>query len=545
MYCVITVSDAVLLRQSLFEMKDPVVGVGPAGSEDIYHGTKMNQQALTFHTQLHEWSEAQRISSLTAGQYRSLSAKVKKEVPLPARRLVQIEHWAKDVNKFYRPKSTGLAKTGCFMKIDVSKYNMTTSKSVDLRNKSASSSMKPATPNPIRRAVSARSVSARANTANTVRSSKYFGRSSDIHSIHNQLLDTQFHYAAQRRDIYSAHSSSTRVANAKTTVPSSSHTGWMGENTVDNTSVYRYSPSLSAETEQSTVTDNSDNTSDENAAPVDSQPMITSRSWSNQMMNVISIDDCKLNCRYRPQRIKESREPVIDHNSGDKKQKRKDERKKQNSNPPAHISNGTCKEESDEDAADSEHSSSDTLCDNTDNAKLNSVHVSDNSNLQMMPAKTDGQDDKESHPRQSNDSPAASLQSEEEESNDFRQLVQSRGTNSSYGRNTSLYGSSKDSKSTKVDRKRRKPNRTQRISTAIDDMVQNRKVLNTMERNFEARVAQVDRTILEKKDGSETFQRLHSNLRKHIGDLLESKCSIQTHKYHEIRAKSVSNEGLS
>ncbi|XP_052071340.1 uncharacterized protein LOC127709716 [Mytilus californianus] len=71
-----------------------------------------------------------------------------------------------------------------------------------------------------------------------------------------------------------------------------------------------------------------------------------------------------------------------------------------------------------------------------------------------------------------------------------------------------------------------KPDRKARVTKAIDTMVNDRKVMNTMDRNFDARIAPAGRLILNKNEGGYMFKRLHSALRKHVDNIL----SVQAHR---------------
>ncbi|KAK3089301.1 hypothetical protein FSP39_002492 [Pinctada imbricata] len=63
--------------------------------------------------------------------------------------------------------------------------------------------------------------------------------------------------------------------------------------------------------------------------------------------------------------------------------------------------------------------------------------------------------------------------------------------------------------------------RTAKISKAIDEMVHERKVMNNMDRNFDARIEPAGgRLILDRGEGGTAFKRLNSALKRHIDNML-------------------------
>lgn len=239
-------------------------------------------KALTFHTKLYEWNEAQNVASVAHRHALTMTSSKEGDVYLPTKKLAQIEYWTKDVNKYYLPKQSCRPKTGSFMTIDVSKYNIKKDEVKDARR--VKSAIYPA--NSINGGLF--------TTPNSVAPKRFFGN--DIHTVRNNLVQSQLHYSAQRKDIYIP--SRSRVTSGKS-----------GEQVFPEDLLEIQSVSSIACSEGSTSSSTSTLTEPQNLEHIDReimQPKIVARSYSNRMLNVISIDDCKLTCRYRPQTIKET-----------------------------------------------------------------------------------------------------------------------------------------------------------------------------------------------------------------------------------------------
>lgn len=537
-------------------MKDDQLCVfGGVVCPETYLGTRMNQKALLFHTQLHEWSDAQRLSQNATGHTRMVNSARERQVCLPIKKLSQIEYWTRDVNKYYHPKRPVTAKSGSFMYIDVSKYNIKdTDKSELLRPKTAFVRSS----RPSQRPVSA-------ITTNSIPKRRFFG--TDLNTIANQLVESQFHYTALRKNLYS--SKSFGKNNATDSVD--------GKGSLKNSE----SPiGFSTGAYDSEITSTLDNSAQSKASGLESQghdlvpqqnmqPVITSRSWSNKMLNVISIDDCKLTCRYRPQKIKEARGPATDYEELDRK---KNKAKKKDKKTKTEIKN--CNEDHSESHADADDENESEV-----DINMNTIHLSPDRNnnetihqiivTEPTPCNDDSDSDIQYLPNtgatntnsageeQNNkpnsfdetdevfedviaskaDKEKAALKSQDIElaNEEIRDIMNSRGTSkTSYGRITTLYPNSVSTKQSKPEKKK-KVTRTQRINHAIDDMICERKVMNSMTKDFDKRIAEFGRTTIDKQDGSETFKKMHSNLRRKIDQFMEYKGAMKTRQFHEKR----------
>lgn len=62
-------------------------------------------------------------------------------------------------------------------------------------------------------------------------------------------------------------------------------------------------------------------------------------------------------------------------------------------------------------------------------------------------------------------------------------------------------------------------NRTTKINNAIDGIVAERKVMNSMDKNFDTRIGSKSRTHIQKFEGGPTFRRLNKSLRRHIENI--------------------------
>lgn len=551
-------SDYILLNPTLITMKEDQIYVfGGVACPETYLGTRMNEKALLFHTQLHDWSDAQNLAHSTVNS-RILNSNAKqKEIYLPVKKLTQIEYWTRDVNKYYHPKRPATAKSGSFMYIDVSKYKIKdTDNSEILRPKSAVVGSS----RPGQRATSA-------ITTNSVPKRRFFG--TDVHTIHSQLVESQFHYSALRKNIYSSKPAKQTI---KTSDPKESlKTGSM-QNGFSNST---YESETTSTIGNSTGTKQSDlelkNKSQGLANPQIMQPVITSRSWSNKMLNVISIDDCKLTCRYRPQKIKEARGPNIDYEEIDRKKHKASKRK-------------TTDKSFDENQSDSNADADDENESDVD-IDMNDIHLSpdrnnneithqiiiteatprnddSDSDVQYLPKidsvvmnknatdedvnKNIGTDQTDNATQQLQDIKDVEQQIPKQKEVDLankeiHRIMDSQGTASktSYGRITTLYSNSDATKQSKPE-KQKKTSRTQRINHAIDNMIGERKVMNAMTKDFDKRISEFGRTIIDKQEGSDTFKKMHSKLRKKMDQFMEHKGAMKTKQFFE-RQRSNSN----
>lgn len=528
-------------------------------STETYHGTRMNRKALDFHTQLHEWSEAQ---NLVSKHTQLLTASQNQDMYLPVKKLAHIEYWARQVNKYYLPLKHSRPRSGSFMKIDVSKYNIKPDKGTELkRSKSAFY--------PQRLPLS--DIHSRPTTSGRKR---FFG--TDLNSVKNNIAESQMHYSAQRQDLYSAKSRRSKR---------SAKTDDLKTEPIDlAVSEITEFANFDDSTESVTVTPLADGvkvTEDETQNHIDSdvlQPHIVTRSWSNRMLNVISIDDCKLTCRYRPQIIKESRKLP-----DDLKEVPTSRSAKQQSQKKVTIISKTGQQEvlvadmdktNGNEADDEADNSTDSVNDvenDLNELTVNEAHVDTNNNSDAnschiskptKEANSDRSGDLEnggiygagpthsgSSTDQSNGSQSKCARIQFKEQNNQHRSTgtpevgvnfSSRGTSkTSYGRVTNLCTNTDSSNSKN---RRKKISRTSRINHAINDVVKDRKVMNSLERDFDTRTAEFGRTVVDTTDGSETFKKIHANLRKKIDKLMDTHCALHTREYFEkVRKNSVAS----
>ena len=527
----------------------------------------MNEKALLFHTRLHDWSDAQNLAH-TAINSKTINGAKDREVFLPVKKLSQIEYWTRDVNRYYHPKRPNTARSGSFMYIDVSKYNMKdTERSDILRPKSA---IVGSVSRPSHRPISA-------FTTNTVPRRRFFGN--DINTIHNNLVESQFHYSSLRKNVYSAKQS--KPANNANTVE-------IIDSVKNDSSPKSYSSST-YESETTSTLANSTGTKQTDSEqmgqghinPQAMQPVITSRSWSNKMLNVISIDDCKLACRYRPQKIKEQREPPMDYEKIDEQNRKASRRKKRQQKTVKVENNAEEKSDSHIDADDENDDSSDNnesdvdpgvndiqLSPDRNNNELahqiiiteatprNEDYDSDQPYLpNVKPAtvddsdvteqtdnainndKTDNVVDKSKETVKGSEDKHVLKQRDVDKANrEVEDILNSRETPSktSYGRVTTLYSNSVTTKQSKP-QKKTKVSRTQRLNNAIDGMIGERKVMSATTKDFDKRVAEFGRTIIDKQEGSETFKKMHTHLRKKMDDFIDYKSAMKTKQFLEKR----------
>lgn len=539
--------------------EDQLYVFGGVVCPETYLGTRMNEKALLFHTQLHEWSDAQKLSHNALTHSRMVNSAKQKEVCLPVKKLTQIEYWTRDVNKYYHPHRPVTAKSGSFMYIDVSKYNIKDKDKTELlRPKSAV--VRSARP-------SQRPVSA--ITTNSVPRRRFFG--TDLNTISNHLVESQFHYSAMRKNLYTAKSSGRCNSVSASETKDSPKNGPSPNGFSSST----YESETTSTIGNSAGSKLSDLESQSKGQGVNTQqimqPVITSRSWSNKMLNVISIDDCKLACRYRPQKIKEARGPTIDYEELDRRKSKPKKKEPKTEAEPVQFD--TEKSDSHVDADDENESEVEI--------NMNSIHLSPDRNnnevthqiivTEATPRNDDSDSDHyipytetakanenliEEANKNANDSNETDevfadvnefnddgqkpvLKSEEvdlanEEIFDIMNSRQTPTSKTSYGRITTLYSNSETTKKSKPERKK-KVTRTQRINHAIDDMIDGRKVMNSMTKDFDKRVAEFGRTTIEKQEGSETFKKMHSNLRRKIDNFMEYKGAMKTKQFFEKR----------
>ncbi|XP_052784666.1 uncharacterized protein LOC128220338 isoform X2 [Mya arenaria] len=506
---------------------------------DTYHGTRMDQKALTFHTRLHEWSEAQNHIN---AQTQMLAANRTTVVLLPVKKLAQIETWTRQVNRFYKPARNARPRSGSFMKIDVTKYNMKVDQTEEARSRSAVY--------PRGRAHSAIS----RGTATTFGGKKsFFGN--DVNTVRNNLFDTQMFYAGERRDIRSAttrkSTKSVKTEDFRTDVVTAvSETG----KSVTNGIVDNDSDSL-------TIIDHNDDGSDlesESAVNNKMQPQIVARSYSNKELNVISIDDCKLTCRYRPQIIKENR--ILEDQESDCEEHAPSTQRVKHKATTDKVADTQAEANGNE--ADDEKSTDtvETIEKGVARLVIHTVDTNNNSNNNNIDACHSRSSEHNKSRKESNSlsdksdyssslsqggqnkpdrniSKSADIRVRDSDRNSSGRRVNfsSRGSSKSYGRVTNICS---NQESPKPDKKVKQDTRSGRINSAINNVVQNRKVMNSMEKDFDTRTAVYGRTVVEASEGSEKFKKLHASLRKKMDQYVDTHSAIDTKGYYEKLQKS-------
>lgn len=529
----------------LLEMRD-VPGLAPEthGHTESYHGTRMDQKALTFHTKLYEWNEAQNVASVAHRHALTMTSSKEGDVYLPTKKLAQIEYWTKDVNKYYLPKHTCRPKTGSFMTIDVSKYNIKKDEVKDARR--VKSAIYPA--NSINGGLF--------TTPNSVAPKRFFGN--DIHTVRNNLVQSQLHYSAQRKDIYIP--SRSRVTSGKS-----------GEQVFPEDLLEIQSVSSIACSEGSTSSSTSTLTEPQNLEHIDReimQPKIVARSYSNRMLNVISIDDCKLTCRYRPQTIKETPSSQI------KGRKIKQEQKKVYVNSNKDCIRVVVKGDSDtslnetmnghdesgeEPNAENGHEADDEGGSSDDNIKRRcNSEVMPNREGITINGETNHAGDKPDpntvnvqngsiyvgHSGSKTKVKKKPLAGKENSTVEYPitngvHNFSSRGTSrTSFCRITDLDVLSESSNSHTEDKLKKKPSRASQINQAINNLVTERTVLKPMDRDFDTKTAVFGRTKVDRSEGSETFKRIHSKLRKQIDTYVNTHSALKTMEFYEKRRKN-------
>lgn len=528
------IADLYIIETSdpLFSMKE-FLPLDEVVSFDTYLGARMNQKALDFHTQLHDWSEAQKLSALANKHSLILNTVKNGEVYLPIKKLAHIEYWTRQVNRYYRPNRNGRPTSGKFMKIDVTKYNMKVDKKELPRSKSA---LFPQRQRPV-------SAMSRMTTGPRRR---FFG--TDVHTVNNNLIESQMHYSAQRRNIYSAttrkSTKSVKTDDLKTEIIE------------PGISEINTSEKLDSDSETITLLDNSH---------IDTEimkPQIVSRSWSNHMLNVISIDDCKLTCRYRPQTIKENHRIPVDFEEMQRARANKvryDSQKVNNTKVKVSTVNeeeAVNGDEADDEAENSEDtvdavevavnrlSMDNTIVDTNNNTTTDACHTTPETvlvhNHEENKDVTTGYSENNINgtTTSSEKSDRSHLRIHFNIENDKAERVHGEGNTSShsasktsYGRITSLYSNSDSSRSKNKNAEKKTVSRRSRINHAINDMVLERKVMNTLDRDFDTRTAQFGRTIVDKTEGSDTFKKLHANLRKKIDTFVDTHSAVKTKEF--------------
>lgn len=519
-------------------------------SSDTYLGAKMNRKTLDFHTQLHEWSESQKYSTISMKKSQLITSPKNKDVHLPFQKLAHINNWTRQVNRYYLPSTGGRPQSGSFMKIDVTKYNMKADKNEKPRSRSALYHPASAT-----------------DRSHSNGRKRFFG--TDVHTVNNNLIESQMHYSAQRRDLHSAHTrKSTKSSKAiDSKLQDSDPVIFDITNNEDQCN----------ETSNASTSDKNENTKQ---SDLDSQvqghtdtevmqPQIVARSWSNRMLNVISIDDCKLTCRYRPQIIKENHAVPEDYDEMDRARANKVKRdvtEKTKIEKKVKDVNGNEADDGEDSIQDvvavkeeigNSLTVDDSIVDTNNNNEADACHdikvsssdtnktndTEDDNHLKSTDIKTNGTENQEKKYFEINkieevdetEVRCVSSEGSSEKTDKDEKKSSDYDTKTSYGRLTTLYSNSNTDKSKTKEKK--KMSRVSRINYAIEDMIKERKVMNSLERDFETRTAEYGRTIVEKSEGSESFKKRHANLRRKIDNFVNTHSALKTLEFYERRSR--------
>ncbi|XP_052266193.1 uncharacterized protein LOC127868447 [Dreissena polymorpha] len=530
-------------------MKERQQSEGDSGLEphlftsETYLGTKMDEKALTFHTQLHDWNEAQ---ILVSKHTHLLTAAHKQDVFLPVKKLAQVEYWTRQVNRFYGPPKNSRPKSGSFMKIDVTKYNMKVDKDEATRSRSAIYPQR------------TRATSAVSRATTTKMRSRFFGN--DYHTVKNNLAESQIFYSSQRRNLHSG----TTAKSKKSSKTDELKTAETAASEVVTNSKFDNG------TETVTIIDDDSKASDIESLETEvMQPFIVARSYSNRELNVISIDDCKITCRYRPQLIKENRKMLDEVEESDDEETlakvlgkvphAKQKVVKDSSHKDSEGRNGF--DADDEISSESVHTIDNALNDiviqdgvvdtnnntrscsriqncapskdskNENNSRDKSIRNSKGSSPKASSAEDSSAGNSHESETRSDKSAFQNGHSEQEHSMRPRVNFSSRGSSkASYGRVTALSARQPGTESRNEVTKQ--VSRSARINHAINNVVQDRRLMNA-EKDFDTRTAVYGRTVVDVSEGSERFKKLHASLRKKIDNYVETHSAVNTKDYYE------------
>lgn len=409
------------------------------------------------HNKIQQWGQM-----YTLGADGSVNKTTKLIAYLPAHKLEQIERWRKDVKKNAKKSRSATSQHH--------NWSYSANPKTEKRIISADGSL--------RKIPQVNGM--RVTSANNI---KHYNRT-DLFSVTNHLTETSLHYAAQRESLHRENTSNGRSIPIHTyeqshngTVPYNdtgdltaqvngelSHTDkgvTIQHDTTSNKDLIHDQKSDKVnngggdETEILSNNSNSDMANTGHSLLGKDQVQISNRSTSNQLLNIISIDDCKRSGMYRFRRNLENE-------------------------------------------YESEKYAETIPEDATTNIGENKSMIS-------------GHDSKMSKMSQSH-----------HDKKDMR-------TDTKLSRKIHFDGTNMTTKSGFSDQHHKA-----RISNAIDHIINDRKVMNDMDKNFDVRIESVTgRIVLERTKESKRFKKMNTALRQHIDNLITDQGRRVTKKHYE------------
>lgn len=384
----------------------------------------MDAKALSYHNKVQDWTQ---MYMLSADGHVYKCAKI--ATYLPPQKLHQIENWRQNVRNNLRPKSSQ------FPRLNTPRANSRARSATVARNADNVNERK------------------RIWSASSNRQHHFLYRDTTLEDVTNHLAETSLHYAGERalsqRNLLGKQL--LKINTGQVQLIDGENVGTEAFDKIDKTSK-QASNGLNSEGEVDHTSDNVEAASDEGESEtlssisrmegrgrlihVNDQEMIQVRSQSNQLLNVISIDDCKMTS------------PSIYHNAKLKVEKKRSmyqDIPEEGSLPDSDVPKSKCSKD---------------LETNNYSAYRSYKSVSES-----------------------------------------RNLIQTRNA---------------------------------KISKVIDEMVHERKVMNNMDRNFDARIeasGTSGRIILDRGEGGATFRRLNNALKRHVNSVLAHKAHRQLNNW--------------
>lgn len=385
----------------------------------------MDKKSLSYHTKVQDWSQLYKLTA-DGKIYRD-----SKEITyLSPQKIQEIDSWRNNVRKKLNKNKSS---------------NETNNQSNAILKKRFSAKQK---------------VTIRPERSRSANNSRIFN-DTDLHSVSNHLAETSVHYSNMRKDIYNTNKRGSIQTPTKPIlngtapeVPKKIDKVIQFETNVDEKSGSHGSKHEDEEVssdislETISLVSTSRMTDRGKVIHLKDKTMVSVRSVSNNLLNVISIDDCKLALQRR-QAIPSANSQV----NGNK-------------------------------SAMSEYK--------TISSTGNSVDLPRHDNRSVVPE-------------------------------------------GSVMTTTSYYPSTNPSR---LSSQHPKPDRKARVTKAIDNMVNDRKVMNNLDRNFDTRIGTKNRLVLQKDEGGLMFKKLHSALRKHVDNIL----AVQAHSRIPKHMNSMENQ---
>lgn len=379
----------------------------------------MDASTLSYHNKVQDWTQ---MYMLAADGHIYKSSKI--ATYLPPQKLHQIENWRKNIRNNFGPKSSQ------FPRLNTPRANSRARSATVARSANNANERK------------------RIWSASSRRQPHFLYSDTDLDDVTNHLAETSLHYSEERA-VYQRNLLGKQLLKINTKqvqLINGENVATEAFDKIDKTSK-QASNGLNSEGEADHTSDNIEAVSDEAESEtlssisrmegrgrlihVNDQEMVQVRSQSNQLLNVISIDDCKMTS------------PNIYHNAKLKVEKKHafyQDIPEENSLSESEVPKSQCSKD----------------LETTYNSQRSTKSVSES-----------------------------------------RNQIQTRNA---------------------------------KISRAIDEMVHERKVMNNMDRNFNARIeasGSGGRIILDKGEGGATFRRLNNALKRHVNSVLAHKAHKQ------------------